>query len=114
MFDAKSISNNSNAFAFEQFRTNPLVALQSDGDLSRIEDNTKINSLVSHETIVMNEKKKSSYNFTPHWFLFMASNKPVKKISMVGKVLSDLPPDNSINGNSIKNFNHIIIEKCKK
>ena len=78
VFDAKSISNNSNAFAFEQFRTNPLVALQSDGDLSRIEDNTKINSLVSHETIVMNEKKKSSYNFTPHCFLFMASNKPVK------------------------------------
>ena len=78
VFDAKSISNNNNAFAFEQFRSNPLVALQSDGDLSRIEDNTKINSLVSHETIVMNEKRKSSYNFTPHCFLFMASNKPVK------------------------------------
>lgn len=78
VFDAKSLSNNSNAFAFEQFRTNPLIALQSDGDLSRIEDNTKINSLVSHETIVMNEKRKSSYNFTPHCFLFMASNSPVK------------------------------------
>lgn len=78
VFDAKSLSNNSNAFAFEQFRTNPLVAIQMDGDLSKIEDNTKINSLVSHETIVMNEKRKQSYNFTPHCFLFMASNKPVQ------------------------------------
>ena len=78
VFDAKSLSNNSNAFAFEQFRSNPLVAIQMDGDLSKIEDNTKINSLVSHETIVMNEKRKQSYNFTPHCFLFMASNKPVQ------------------------------------
>lgn len=78
MFDAKSISSNSNAFAFEQFRSNPLVALQTDGDLSKIEDNTKLNSLVSHETVVMNEKRKQSYNFTPRCFLFMASNKPVQ------------------------------------
>lgn len=77
VFDAKTLSNNNNAFAFEQFRTNPLVAIQMDGDLSRIQDNTKINSLVSHETIVMNEKRKQSYDFTPHCFLFMASNKPV-------------------------------------
>lgn len=78
MFDAKSLSSSSNAFAFEQFRSNPLVAIQTDGDLSRIEDNTKINALTSHETIVMNEKRKQSYNFTPHCFLFMASNKPVQ------------------------------------
>lgn len=78
MFDAKSLSSNSNAFAFEQFRSNPLVAIQTDGDLSRIEDNTKLNALTSHETIVMNEKRKQSYNFTPRCFLFMASNKPVQ------------------------------------
>ena len=78
VFDAKSLSSNSNNFAFEQFRSNPLIALQMDGDLSRIEDNTKLNSLVSHETILMNEKRKQSYNFKPRCFLFMASNKPVQ------------------------------------
>ena len=78
VFDAKSLSNNSNAFAFEQFRTNPLIALQMDGDLSKIEDNTKLNSLISHETVLMNEKRKQSYNFKPRCFLFMASNKEVK------------------------------------
>lgn len=78
VFDAKSLSSNTNNFAFEQFRSNPLIALQMDGDLSKIEDNTKLNSLVSHETILMNEKRKQSYNFKPRCFLFMASNKPVQ------------------------------------
>lgn len=78
VFDAKSLSSNSNNFAFEQFRSNPLIALQMDGDLSRIEDNTKLNSLISHETILMNEKRKQSYNFKPRCFLFMASNRPVQ------------------------------------
>ena len=100
VFDAKSLSNNSNAFAFEQFRTNPLIALQSDGDLSRIEDNTKINSLVSHETIVMNEKRKQSYNFTPRCFLFMASNKPVKitdaKSGIIRRLIDVHPTGNTL------------------
>lgn len=100
VFDAKSLSNNSNAFAFEQFRTNPLIALQSDGDLSRIEDNTKINSLVSHETVVMNEKRKQSYNFTPRCFLFMASNKPVKitdaKSGIIRRLIDVHPTGNTL------------------
>lgn len=100
MFDAKALSSNSNAFAFEQFRTNPLIALQTDGDLSRIEDNTKINSLVSHETIVMNEKRKQSYNFTPKCFLFMASNKPVKitdaKSGIIRRLIDVHPTGNTL------------------
>lgn len=100
VFDAKSLSTNGNAFAFEQFRTNPLIALQSDGDLSRIEDNTKINSLVSHETIVMNEKRKQSYNFTPRCFLFMASNKPVKitdaKSGIIRRLIDVHPTGNTL------------------
>lgn len=77
MFDAKTLCG-SNAFPFEQFRTNPLIALQTDGNLSRIEDNTNLNSLISHETVMMNEKRKQSYDFTPKCFLFMASNNPVQ------------------------------------
>lgn len=100
MFDAKALSSNSNAFAFEQFRTNPLIALQTDGDLSRIEDNTKINSIVSHETIVMNEKRKQSYNFTPKCFLFMASNKPVKitdaKSGIIRRLIDVHPTGNTL------------------
>lgn len=38
VFDAKALGSSSNAFALEAFKTNPLVAIQHDGDLSRIED----------------------------------------------------------------------------
>ena len=77
-FEAKALASNSNAFSTEVFKANPLVAIQHDGDLSKIEDNTKINSIVSHEEMVINEKFKSSYTSKINAFLFMGTNKPVK------------------------------------
>ena len=78
VFDAKALGSSSNAFALEAFRTNPLVAIQHDGDLSRIEDNTRINSLVSHESMMVNEKFRSAYASRFKSFLFLGTNKPVK------------------------------------
>ena len=77
-FDAKSIVTASNAFALESLKENPLIAIQSDGDLSKIEDNSRLNSLVSHEVMLINEKHKSLYSFKFNSFLFMSSNQPVK------------------------------------
>lgn len=77
-FEAKALTSNSNAFSTEVFKSNPLVAIQHDGDLSRIEDNTKLNSIVSHEEMTMNEKYKPSYMSRINAFLFMGTNKPVK------------------------------------
>lgn len=77
-FEAKAITSSNNTFATEAFKTNPLVAIQHDGDLSRIEDNTKLNSIVSHEEIVVNEKYKSAYSSRVNCFLYMGTNKPVK------------------------------------
>lgn len=78
VFDAKALGSSNNAFALEAFKTNPLVAIQHDGDLSRIEDNTRLNSLVSHELMTVNEKFKSTYSNRFISFLFMGTNKPVK------------------------------------
>lgn len=78
VFDAKALGSSNNAFALESFKTNPLVAIQHDGDLSRIEDNTRLNSLVSHELMTINEKFKSQYSNSFKCFLFMGTNKPVK------------------------------------
>lgn len=78
VFDAKALGSSSNAFALEAFKTNPLVAIQHDGDLSKIEDNTRLNSLVSHELMTVNEKFKSTYSNRFKSFLFMGTNKPVK------------------------------------
>lgn len=77
-FDSKALGSSNNAFALEAFRTNPLIAIQHDGDLSRIEDNTKLNSIVSHEYMTVNEKFKSTYSNKFNSFIFMATNKPVR------------------------------------
>lgn len=78
MFDAKALGSGTDAFALESFKSNPLVAIQHDGDLSRIEDNTRLNSVVSHEEMTVNEKFKSQYSTRFHCMLFMGTNKPVR------------------------------------
>lgn len=77
-FEAKALTGSTNAFSTEAFRGNPLVAIDPDGDLSRIEDNTKLNSIVSHEDMTINEKYKPSYTTRINAFLFLGTNKAVK------------------------------------
>lgn len=77
-FDARSLCSKSNQFALEPFRNSPLVGIQHDGDLSRIEDNTLLNSLISHETMIVNEKHKSTYENRFNSMLFIGTNTPVK------------------------------------
>lgn len=78
VFDAKSLGSANAQFALEPFRINPLVAIQHDGDLSHIEDNTRLNSIVSHEKMLVNEKHKGQYEMRFNCFLFMGTNKPVR------------------------------------
>jgi len=77
-FEAKALASSNGTFSTEAFKNNPLVAIQHDGDLSKIEDNTKLNSIVSHEEMTMNEKYKPSYTARVNSFLFMGTNQPVK------------------------------------
>lgn len=77
VFEAKALAGSNNLFSTEAFRNNPLVAIQHDGDLSKIEDNTKLNSIISHEGLLINEKNKPSYMMIINAFLFMGTNKPV-------------------------------------
>ena len=99
-FDAKVLGSSSNAFALEAFKTNPLVAIQHDGDLSRLEDNTRLNSLVSHETMTVNEKFKSAYDNRFDTFLFMGTNKPVKitdaKSGIIRRLIDVSPSGNKL------------------
>ena len=74
MFNAKELANGNNSFAGDAFANNPLVAIQTDGNLSKIQDNTLLNSIVSHEKIIINEKFKSKYELKLNSFLFMATN----------------------------------------
>ena len=77
-FDAKELTGNNNSFSMESFKSNPIVAIQHDGDLSKITDNSKLNSIVSHEPMEINEKNKPKYMIVPISFLIMGTNTPVK------------------------------------
>ena len=77
-FDAESLGMRSDQFSMEVFKANPLVAVDPDGNLSRIENNTRLNKIVSHEDVVINEKGKSRYNAAMNCFLFVGSNHTVK------------------------------------
>lgn len=100
VFDAKSLGSSNNAFALEAFKNNPLVALQHDGDLSRLEDNTRLNSLVSHELMTVNEKFKSTYSTRFKCFLFIGTNDPVKitnaKSGLLRRLIDVTPTGNVI------------------
>lgn len=107
-FDSKALGSSSNAFALEAFKTNPLIAIEHDGDLSRIEDNTRLNSIVSHELMKVNEKFKSAYDFRFNSFLIMGTNKFVKitdaKSGIIRRLIDVTPSGNKL---SKKEYNHI-------
>lgn len=109
VFDAKALGSATNVFALEAFKTNPLVAIQHDGDLSRIEDNTRINSLVSHELMTVNEKFKSTYPNRFKAFLFMGTNRPVKitdaKSGILRRLIDVTPSGNKL---SPREYNRIM------
>lgn len=99
-FDAQALGNPNSSFALESFRSNPLVGIQHDGNLSKIEDNTRLNSLVSHEVMTVNEKFKSSYPARFNTFLFMGTNKPVRitdaKSGIIRRLIDVSPSGNRI------------------
>ena len=106
VFDAKALGSSSNSFALEAFKTNPLVAIQHDGDLSKIEDNTRLNSLVSHELMTVNEKFKSTYANDFKCFLFMGTNRPVKitdaKSGLIRRLIDVTPSGNKLHPREYK------------
>lgn len=77
-FDSESLAVRNNSFALSAFADDPLVAIEHDGDLSRIETNTRLNSIVSNEIQLVNEKFKKPRSMRITTTLIMASNSPVK------------------------------------
>jgi len=77
-FSAKALGNSNDAFALEPFKDNPLVAVDGEGNLSKIEDNTRLNAIASHDEITVNEKHKNLYSARFNCFMMIATNNPVK------------------------------------
>lgn len=76
-FDSKKLTSNGQ-FTLQMFKSNPLIAIDSDGSLSKIEKNTTLNNIVSHEYMEIEEKYKTPYSTRFDTFLYVATNEPVK------------------------------------
>lgn len=76
-FDAERVTSSSE-FALDTLRDNKPIAIQHDSKLDRIIDNSKLNSIVSHESLPMNTKGKDPYLFVPKSMLIIGTNSPVK------------------------------------
>lgn len=111
VFDARELAGNNNAFATAAFKSNPLVAIQHDGDLSRIYDNTKLNSIVAHETLTVNEKYKMPFEAKSNAFLFMGTNVPVKitdaKSGIIRRLIDVVPTQKTIE----HDLYHVLMEQ---
>lgn len=108
-FDSKALGSRNNEYALEPFKNNPLVAIEHDGDLSKIEDNSRLNSIISHEELVVNEKFKGLYSTRFHSFIMMGTNKPVKitdaKSGILRRLIDINPSGNKI---PIKRYNELM------
>ena len=98
-FKSKDLVTNG-SFPLEPFKDAPLVAVDHEGKLDRIEDNTILNSLVAHDRMVMNAKYEKQYPVRINAFIFIASNVPVKitdgKSGLLRRLIDVNPTGNKI------------------
>ena len=99
IFVAADLVNSSKAFSTSSFRDNPLVAIQDDGSLKKI-DSPVINEIISHKEVLINEKNKSQYPIRANAILFMATNELVDlhdtKLGITRRLLDVYPTGNKL------------------
>lgn len=77
-FSAEKLASSNAQFAMEPFKNFPLVAIDGDGNLDKIETNTGLNSLVSHEAVTVNAKYDPLYSAKFGCMLLVGTNRPVR------------------------------------
>lgn len=78
VIESRALGSRTSEFGTAAFKDNPLVAIEYDSDLSKIENNTRLNSIISHETIPVRELYKAAYNVRINAVIFLATNSPVQ------------------------------------
>lgn len=77
-FSAEALGSSSASFSLEPFKNFPLVAVDGDGTLDKIETNTELNSLVSHEARMVNSKYERLFPAKFNCMLLIGTNRPVR------------------------------------
>lgn len=102
-FSAKGIGDKNSSFALESLSDNPLLAIDGEGDLSRMDDNTRLNSITAHETTLINKKFMSQYAMRFDTMLFIGTNSPVKitdaKSGIIRRLIDVSPSGNLVSRN---------------
>ena len=75
--DIKSIGLGKD-FALESLSNNPLIAIQDDVELDKITENDRLNSIISHEYVMVNEKHKKLYQAKFNTIIFAGANREVQ------------------------------------
>ena len=99
-FKSQALASGNNRFALAPLASNPLVALEHDGNLSRIADNTVLNSLIAHEKMPIDEKFKSAYEMKFDCMVFMGTNSPIHitdtKSGLIRRLIDICPSGNRV------------------
>ncbi len=77
-FKAENLVKGTDQFNLDFLATNPLLVIDADSNLSKIESNATLNKLVSHEQLQVNEKYKNRYPVKPLCMIMLGTNKPVR------------------------------------
>lgn len=98
-FRSQDLISNSNQFKLESLKNNPLIAIDPDTKMDRIEDNSVLNSIVSHESQIVNVKNQNLFSIKFVSMLFMGTNSPVKitdvKSGLIRRLIDVNPTGNT-------------------
>lgn len=86
---------NGYTFALETMQNGPLISVDDDAKLDKIEDNTLLNSVVSHAKVQVNAKNKSIVEMRFNTFVCLATNNPVQipdaKSGLLRRIIDVVP-----------------------
>lgn len=99
-FKSEELGKTSATFSMEALKDNPLVAIDHEGKLDKIDNNTILNSIVSHDNLVINVKFAAKYEMRFNTTMFIGSNSPVKitdsKSGLIRRLIDISPTGNII------------------
>lgn len=73
-----SLLTTRDSFGTDFLSRDPVIAFDDDADLSRIDDKTTLNLIVSHEIVRVNAKFKSPFLARPNCILICGTNEPIQ------------------------------------
>ena len=99
-FTAETLGDESAQFALTPFAKNPLFAIDADAKLFKLTATNRLNKVIGHDKVVINEKFKQPYPLKVTTMLFMASNDQLRidssRSGLMRRVMLVTPTGNTL------------------